>query len=207
MPIHEAISQFVTLFVVLDPSATIAVFLMTVRGLDRAHARQVAVIAAGLAFVVLLFFVVFFQLLLEAMHVPLASFQLAGSLILFVFAIKLVFEEFRPDDSWDVTTKEGLVGKAAYPLAVPGIAGPGSMLTVTLLTENYSRSMVQQVQTVAIVAVVLALTVVIFFAAEPINKALGRGGLGTISRVMGLILASIAVTNGITAIKHVFRLE
>jgi len=75
------------------------------------------------------------------------------------------------------------------------------MMTVTLLTENYSRLLLQQVQTVGIVAISLALIVLIYLAAEPINRLLGKGGLNVISRVMGLILSSIAVTNGIVAIK------
>lgn len=109
--------------------------------------------------------------------------------------------------SGDVNTTEGLVARAAYPLAIPGLAGPGSMMTVTLLTENYNRSIVQQAQTVGIVAICLAVVVLIFFAAEPVYRVIGRGGLGTMSRVMGLILSSIAVTNGVTAIKLVFGLD
>ena len=88
-----------------------------------------------------------------------------------------------------------------------GLAGPGSMMTVTLLTENYSRSILQQAQTVGIVALCLTIVVLIYFAAEPISRVLGKGGLSTISRVMGLILSSIAVTNGVVAIKLVFGLS
>ena len=204
---HEAISQFVTLFVVIDPAATIPMFLLTIRGLTRAQARLVAVIAGGISFVVLLFVVAFFELLLDAMHVPLASFQLAGSIVLLIYGLHLVFDRLQADDSSDVGTTEGLVTRAAYPLAIPGLAGPGSMMTVTLLTENYTRSLVQQAHTVGIIAICLVVIVLIFFAAEPINKTIGRGGLSTVSRVMGLILSSIAVTNGVTAIKVIFGLK
>ena len=207
MPLHEAISQFVTLFVVIDPAATIPMFLVAVRDLPRPRARRVAVIAAGIAFIVLLFVVAFFELLLEAMHVPLSSFQLAGSIVLLVYGLHLVFERIQADESLDVNTTEGLVARAAYPLAIPGLAGPGSMMTVTLLTENYTRSLVQQGQTVGIIAICLVVIVLIFFAAEPINRAIGRGGLSTVSRVMGLILCSMAVTNGVTAIKVMFKLD
>lgn len=78
MSSQEAITQFVTLFVVIDPAATIALFLLTVRGLTRTQARLVAMIAAVIAFVVRLFFVAFFELLREAMHVPLSSFSARG---------------------------------------------------------------------------------------------------------------------------------
>src|SRR5215216_6307997 len=118
MSSHEAITQFVTLFVVIDPAATLALYLLTVRGLTQAQARLVALIAAFIAFVVLLFFVAFFELLLEAMHVPLSSFQLAGSIVLLIYGLQLVFEQLKADDSGDVATTEGLVARAAYPLAI-----------------------------------------------------------------------------------------
>jgi len=206
MSSQEAITQFVTLFVVLDPAATVPMFLMTVEGLTRAQARRVAVIAATIAFLVLLFFIVFFELLLEAMRIPLSSFQLAGSIVWLIYGRHLVLDRIIVDDSFDINTAEGLVSRTIYPLAIPGLAGPGAMLTVTLLTENYSRSLLQQGQTVGIVAISLVVIVLIYLVAEPINKLLGKGGLNVISRVMGLILSSIAVTNGIVAIKLVFGL-
>lgn len=206
MSFQEAIAQFITLLVVLDPAATVPVFLMTAKGLTRVQARRVAIIAAAVAFMVLLFFIVFFELLLEAMHIPLSSFQLAGSIVWLIYGLHLVFDRIKVDDSFDVNTAEGLVSRSIYPLAIPGLAGPGSMMTVTLLTENYSRSLLQQGQTVGIVAISLVVVVLIYLVAEPINKLLGKGGLSVISRVMGLILSSIAVTNGIVAIKLIFGL-
>lgn len=206
MSFQEAISQFITLLVIIDPAATLPVFLMTAAGLSRVQTRLVAIIAATVAFLVLLFFIVFFELLLNAMNIPLASFQLAGSIVWLIYGLNLVFDRIKADDSFDINTAEGLVSRSIYPLAIPGLAGPGSMMTVTLLTENYSRSLLQQVQTVGILAISLVLVVLIYFAAEPINRLLGKGGLSVISRVMGLILSSIAVTNGIVAIKLIFGL-
>ena len=139
MSFQEALAQFITLLVVLDPAATVPMFLMTVEGLTRAQARRVAVIAATIAFLVLLFFIVFFELLLEAMRIPLSSFQLAGSIVWLIYGRHLVLDRIIVDDSFDINTAEGLVSRTIYPLAIPGLAGPGAMLTVTLLTENYSR--------------------------------------------------------------------
>ena len=207
MSLQEAISQFITMLVVIDPWSTIALYLITTQGLTRAQARQVAMIAAGISFLVLLFFIVFFQLLLEAMRIPLPAFQFAGSIVWFVLALHLIFDRFKADDSFDINTTEGLVARSVHPLAVPGIAGPGTMLTVTLLTENYSRSLLEQAQTVGIVAISLAVVTLIYLAAEPVNKLLGKGGLSVISRVMGLILASIAMANGIAAVKLIFGLS
>jgi multiple antibiotic resistance protein len=206
MSSQEAITQFITLFVVIDPAATIALFLITAQGLTNVQARLVALIAPAIAFLVLLFFIAFFELLLEAMHIPLPSFQLAGSIVLLIYGLHLVFDRIKADESLDINTTEGLIARSVYPLAIPGLAGPGSMMTVTLLTENYSRSLLQQAQTVGIVAICLAMVALIYLAARPISRLLGKGGLNTTSRVMGLILSSIAVTNGVVAIKLVFGL-
>jgi multiple antibiotic resistance protein len=206
MPFHQALTQFITLFVVLDPAATIPMYLLSVRGLAATQARMVAVYAAAIAFAVLVFFIVFFELLLDAMHIPLASFQLAGSLVLLIYGLHLVFDQFKADETPQGHGNEGLVARAIYPLTIPGLAGPGTMMTVTLLTENNRYSLFEQAETIGIVALSLGLIVLLFIAAGPISKVLGKGGLNIISRVMGLILSSIALTNGIAAIKLVFGL-
>jgi multiple antibiotic resistance protein len=206
MSFQETLSQFITLFVVLDPAATIPMYLLSVQGLTRSQGRAVALYSAAIAFLVLLFFIVCFELLLDAMKIPLSSFQLAGSLVLLIYGLHLVFDQIKPDETADANTKEGLLARAVYPLTIPGLAGPGTMMTVTLLTENHRYSLMQQAQTVGVVAFSLALIVLIFLAAGPIQQVLGRGGLNIISRVMGLILSSIALTNGLAAIKVIFGL-
>jgi multiple antibiotic resistance protein len=206
MSFDEALSQFITLCVVLDPAATIPIYLLSIRGLSRSQGQQIALYAGGIAFVVLLFFIIFFELLLDAMRIPLSSFQLAGSLVLLIYGLHLVFDKVRTDDSEDIKTSDGLMARAVYPLTIPGLAGPGTMMTVVLLTENHRQSFFEQTETVGIVAVCLALIVLTFLAAEPINRILGRGGLSIVSRVMGLILSSIALANGLAAIKAIFGL-
>ena len=124
MSFQEATAQFITLLVVLDPAATIPMFLMTAEGLSRVQARRVAINAAAVAFLVLVFFIVFFELLLEAMHIPLSSFQLAGSIVWLIYGLHLVFDRIKVDDSFDINTAEGLVSRSIYPLAIPGLAGP-----------------------------------------------------------------------------------
>lgn len=207
MPIDEAFTQFITLLVVLDPAATIPIYLFAVQGLSTLQARAVAFYAAGISFVVLLFFIVFFELLLDAMHIPLPTFQLAGALVLLIYGLKLVFEQLGAETHGDPNTREGLVARAVFPLTIPGLAGPGTMMTVTLLTDNHRRSVVEQAQTVGIMAVCLALIVGLFLSSRPIHRVLGRAGLNICSRIMGLILCSIALRNGIDAIKVVFNLS
>jgi multiple antibiotic resistance protein len=206
MTFQEALTQFITLFVVLDPAATIPMYLLSIRGLASRPSRLVALYAAGIAFLVLVFFIICFELLLDAMHVPLSSFQLAGSLVLLIYGLHLVFDQIKQDEAPQDKGNEGLVARAVYPLTIPGLAGPGSMMTVTLLTENHRYSMFEQAETVGIVGLCLCLIVLVFIAAGPISKVLGKGGLSIVSRVMGLIISSIALTNGIAAVKLVFNL-
>lgn len=206
MQLDEALTQFITLFVVLDPAATIPMYLLTVRGLTRNQCQWVALYSAGIAFVVLLFFIAFFELLLDAMHIPLPSFKLAGSLVLLIYGLHLVFDKIQADESFNVSTTEGLVARSVFPLTIPGLAGPGTMMTVVLLTENHHNEVIEQAQTVGLLALCLGVIVLLFMAANPISRVLGRGGLNIISRIMGLVLSSIAFTNGIAAIKVVFNL-
>jgi multiple antibiotic resistance protein len=200
-------TQFITLFVVLDPAATIPMYLLTVRGLTQTQGRLIALYSAGIAFLVLLFFVACFELLLDAMHIPLPSFKLAGSLVLLIYGLHLVFDKIKVDDSLDVNTPEGLVARSVYPLTIPGLAGPGTMMTVVLLTENHHNEVIDQAYTVGLLALCLALIILLFMVAGRISRFLGQGGLNIISRVMGLILSSIAITNGIDSIKAVFNLS
>lgn len=186
---QRLLSELVTLLVVLDPFSTLPVFVALTRGLEPAPARRIAVRAVVIAFAVLLFFVVAGQALLRAMAIPLSSFQLAGSVVLFLFGLKMIFGELHdaaatPDPAHD---------PAVYPLAIPTIAGPGAMLTVVLLTDHTRFTLVEQVETVIQIGVVLLLTLLILLAARPIVRILGNSGISVIARVSGLILASLAV--------------
>ena len=195
--------EFVTLFVVLDPIATLPIFIAVTTGLTRRQSLLVAFYALGVSFLVLLFFIVAGQHLLEALRIPMASFQLAGSLVLLLFGLKMVLGKIS-EEADAVGTAGGLLDRAVYPLAVPGIAGAGAMLTVVLLTDNHTRSVAEQAATTAILLLCLVIFFVLFALAAAIFRVLGRPGVEIVSRVFGLILASIAVTSLVIAIKISF---
>jgi multiple antibiotic resistance protein len=197
--------EFVTLFVVLDPIATLPIFLTVTAGLTRRQSLQVALQAIGISFVILLFFIVAGQHLLEALHIPMASFQLAGSLVLLLFGLKMVLGKVA-EEAADARLSPSLLDRAIYPLAVPGIAGAGAMLTVVLLTDNNTRTLGEQVTTTGILMLCLGILFVLFVLSSTIFRLLGRAGIEVVSRVFGLILASIAVTSLIISIKSSFGL-
>jgi multiple antibiotic resistance protein len=202
---NDVLYEFVTLFVVLDPIATLPVFTAVSAGLDRRQSLLVAFYALGVSFLVLLFFIVAGQHLLDALKIPMASFQLAGSLVLLLFGLKMVLGKIT-EEAAEAGKGASLLDRAIYPLAVPGIAGAGAMLTVVLLTDNKTRSVAEQAATTGILVLCLAILFVMFALSAAIFRVLGRPGVEIVSRVFGLILASIAVTSLVIAIKMSFGL-
>lgn len=202
---HTFIYELVTLFVILDPVSTIPIFLAATTGLPRREALKVAASAVALAFVVLLFFIAAGQFLLQALHILMPSFQLAGSIVLLMFGLKLVLGKVT-EEAAAIPEGTTFFERSIYPLGIPGIAGPGAMLTVVLLTDNNIRTFKEQAITTAELAVCLLVLFGLYAASSFLYRVLGRGGIEVISRVFGLILASIAVNNLITAIKLSFNL-
>jgi multiple antibiotic resistance protein len=202
---HDFLYEFVTLFVILDPFATVPLFLMVTAGLGRRKSLLVAAYALGVAFLILLFFIVLGRPLLAALHIPMASFQLAGSLILLLFGLKMALGKVA-EEAMDVPADATPLQRAIFPLAIPGIAGAGAILTVVLLTDNNVRSIGEQVTTTAILALCLCLLFVAYALAGTLFRLLGKAGIEIVTRVFGLILSSIAVTGLVIAIKLSFGL-
>jgi multiple antibiotic resistance protein len=203
---HTFTYELVTLFVILDPVSTIPVFLASTAGLPRREALKVAACAVALAFVVLLFFIAGGQFLLQALHIPMPAFQLAGSIVLLMFALKLVLGKVT-EEAPAIPEGTSFFERAIYPLGIPGIAGPGAMLTVVLLTDNNTRTLKEQAITTGELGICLLVLFGLYAASSFLYRMLGRGGIEIVSRVFGLILASIAVNNLIIAIKLSFGLQ
>jgi multiple antibiotic resistance protein len=195
--------EFVTLLAVLDPTAAVPVFLAVTAGLSRRQSLQVAGYAVGTGFLVLLFFICSGQFLLEALKIPMASFQLAGSIVLLLFGLKLVLGQVTADAT-AVPPDATMAQRAVFPLAIPTIVGAGSMLTVVLLTDNNVRSLAEQVLTTVRMAIVLVIVFCILVFSKLIYRLIGHPGVEVMSRVSGLILASIAVNGIVIAIKLSF---
>lgn len=203
---NHLLYEFSTLIVVLDPIATVPVFMAVTRDLNRKDASRVALYSICLSFLILLFFIVFGQIFLEALKIPMASFQLAGSILLFLLGLEMVYGKAHGAQS-NSPSESSLIKRAAYPLAMPVIAGAGSMLTVVMLTDNDTRTIAEQVQTTILLAFCLCIHLVSFSLSGYIKKFLGETGIETVSRIFGLILTSIAVTGIIAAIKISFGLN
>jgi multiple antibiotic resistance protein len=203
---HTFVYELVTLFVILDPVATVPIFLAATVGLSRRQSLQVAAYAISIAFGVLLFFIVGGRFLLGALHIAMPAFQLAGSLVLLLFGLKMVLGQVTQEAA-AIPADASLLERAVYQLAVPGIAGAGAMLTVVLLTDNNTRSLGEQLLTTGELVLCMVALFGLYAASGLLFRLLGRAGIEIISRVFGLILASIAVNGLITAIKLSFGLS
>lgn len=196
------ITEFVKLWVVIDPIGTLPVFLAVTAGMGAAAARRIALHGALVAFLVLLFFVLLGQVLLTAMDIELSSFQIAGNIVLFLFALTMIFGESKLEEDQKLLRSSDLE-KAVYPLAIPSIASPGAMLTVMTVTDNSKFNIAEQAETVLQVAIIFAILIVLLLCASRIIAIIGNAGASIISRVMGLILASVAVDGIIKAVRVV----
>lgn len=156
--------------------------------LDRAYALR----AVPIALVVLMAFLVGGQFLLEAVGLRVGTFRIAGGIALFLLALTMIFGESKPQREIGEAVSEGLSG-AVIPLAIPSIASPGAMLAVVILTDNHRRSLAEQSVTTGLLVAVLALTLVCLVFASWIQRLIGTAGASVVSRVMGLILATVAV--------------
>jgi len=194
---QERLSEFVTLFLIVNPIGALPVFLVLVGGLDGGTQRKVALNAVIAAFVVLVFFVFAGSFLLKQMGIPLRAFQIAGGVILFLVALEMV----RSHDYASVAGRDGSpMALAIYPLGIPKLAGPGAMLTVVLLTDDDRFHLVEQIWTVGVLALVMAITLILLLAAGSISRVIGTAGANVIGRVMGILLAALAVTIVLTAL-------
>ena len=201
--LQHFVSDLITLFVVIHPIGILPVFLSVTHDMEAPMQRRVASRATLIAYGVLLFFIVAGQFLLNVIGIRLYSFQLAGSLVLLLFALTMIFG-IGANFSIDLT-KVPDAERAVFPLAIPAIAGPGTMLAVVMLTDDDRFTFAEQMQTAATLGLVLLLTWAIMWLAKPILNLIHRTGASIVERVMGLLLASFAVDGLVQAITAIVR--
>ncbi len=189
--LNQIIQELITLWVVIDPIGTLPVFIAMTVGLSPAARREVAIKSTLVAFGVLLVFILAGQIVLEALGLSLGSFQIAGGLVLLLFSLSMIFGESKPET--ELRDARLNSERAIFPLAIPSIASPGAMLAVVILTDNDRFSIAHQAMTSAVMAFVLLFTFGIMLLATPIYKVIGLAGASIISRVMGMILAAVAI--------------
>ena len=198
----EILTSIFFIFAVIDPIGTIPVYLEATKEFDRYHKKKIAIRASGIAFLILLFFIVIGQLILEGMSVSLDAFQISGGVILFLFALTMIFGDGKPEEEKNNITDYKHV--TIFPIAIPSIASPGAIMAVVLLTDNHLYTIQEQTITTVLVLVVIAITCFILLMANKLQERIGNYGITVISKIMGLILASYAVQSILSGISNYF---
>lgn len=200
----DYVAIFITFFAVIDPIGTIPVFVAVTDKYDKKTKHRIAFLATIIAASVLMFFLVVGELMLTALSIPLPAFQISGGIVLFLFALTMIFGDSKPEEEIKRLNKSHKE-TAIFPIAVPSIASPGAILTAVLLTENAMFSFWEQVQTGIVMLSVLVIVYLLMVFSGFITRFIGSGGASLISRVMGLILSAIATTNILTGISDYYN--
>jgi multiple antibiotic resistance protein len=200
----DYLSIFIILFAVIDPIGTIPVFIAVTARHDEREKKKIAAMATLAAAGILLFFVIAGEVILTGMDIPLSAFQIAGGIILFLFALSMIFGESKPEE--EIKLVENINETAIFPLAIPSIASPGALLAAVLLTEKAKYTIMEQLQITGVLLVVLLVTFILMLGAGRIYRLIGNSGASVISRVMGFILASVATANTLEGLKLYFAL-
>jgi len=189
------LNTFVVLFIVIDPIGLAPMFVALTQGMSAERRRKMAMTGTSLATAILLAFLFIGDGLLSILGIGIPAFRIAGGALLFLLAIDMVFARHSGLRSTTTREQEEAEHKqdvSVFPLAFPLIAGPGALTTVLLMTSSRQEPIVFA-GILAVLLFVLGLTLLSFLFATRIIQLLGETGSNVISRVLGLILAALAV--------------
>jgi multiple antibiotic resistance protein len=191
----DLFSTFVVLLIVVDPIGNAPIFMAVTHNMDAAYRRKMAVRGIVLATVILVAFLFIGDLLLDTLGIGIPAFRIAGGILLFLLAIDMVFA--RQSGLRSTTMQERYEAEhkrdvSVFPLAFPLIAGPGALTTVLLMTSPRPPTMLF-IGMLVVLLLVLGLTLIALLFADRIMRLLGETGANVITRLMGLILAALAV--------------
>ena len=199
------VSAFVTFLVVIDPPGCAPIFAGLTKSATPVHRRSMAVRAVLVASGILLFFGLLGEELLRALGISLSAFRIAGGIMLFLIALEMVFEkrtERRESRAQEVSARD-TEDVSVFPMAIPMIAGPGSIASVMLLVAR-SEGLAETLAVFAALAATLILTLAALLAAGPLMRLLGHRMEAMITRLLGVILAALAAQFVIDGIERSF---
>lgn len=200
------ISAFVTLFVVIDPPGCAPIYASLTSQASTDQRRSMAFRAILIAGAILVFFAMFGEALLSFLHIDLDSFRIAGGIMLFIIAIDMVFEkrtERREQRAEKILEAEEVDDVSVFPMAMPMLAGPGSIASVMLLVSQ-NNGMERALVIFGALLLVLLLTLGALVAAGPIMRLIGHKGEAIITRLLGVLLAALAAQFVIDGLKASF---
>jgi len=189
-------TAFLTMFVAIDPPGLAPIFIALTAAMTAAERKSVAARSVVIAFCVLAAAALGGKALLESLGVSIPAFRIAGGLLLFSIAVEMVFEkrqERKAEAAQKAITLDHLKSVAAFPLAIPMMAGPGAITATIVQASIAKENLLNFAALVAILFIVVASCFVVFLLAERIDRFLGVTGRVVLTRLLGVLLAAIAV--------------
>jgi multiple antibiotic resistance protein len=187
---NKFIHDLLLIWVTIEPLSSLSLFTAITSTMSFVERRKVALRAVGYSVMVLLVAIIIGQILLAIMGIKLISFQLAGGVILFLFGLQMIFGQ---SSSLAAGAPEAGHDIAVFPLAIPSIVGPESIVAIILLTDNHLYSIPTQALTTLAMIIVLAITYVLMLFSELILRVIGNSGAAILERLMGMFLTALAV--------------
>ena len=189
------INAFTTLMVTTDPPGLAPIFLALTAGMNAAERRQTAIRGTIIGFLILALFAITGKGVLSLLGISLPAFRIAGGLLLFFIAFEMIFER-RQERKEKVTvvaiTKDHIHNLSVFPLAIPLISGPGSISATILLAGNFPGAL-DRIQLIIVIAVVFVAILAALLVADRIDRYLGQTGRAILTRLLGVLLAALAV--------------
>jgi multiple antibiotic resistance protein len=198
----------VTMLVIVEPIALVPIFLAVTQGFSGDQRRQVAWRACLIAFAILSCCAFFGDWLLGKLGISLPAFRIAGGLLVFWIAFEMVFglrANRKNEVAREAIDKEHIVNVAAFPMAIPLLAGPGAITATLLLAGQAEGRPALMATLVGVLAVVILISWICLQAAERVDRMLGTLGNVVVSRLLGIILAALAVQFVIDGIRAAMR--
>lgn len=195
MSLDQLINSFATLMVLIDPPGLVPIFLGLTGGMSRNERFQVAWRACLIGAIVLIVFALGGIVLLTALGISMDAFRIAGGILLFWIAFEMIFEkrqERHERSAETAVTKDQISNIAVFPMAIPLIAGPAAISAVILLASSQTE-VSGTLSLMGLIIAVIATAFVALLAAEPIDRILGTTGRVILTRLLGVILAALAV--------------
>jgi len=187
-------TAFITLAVIIDPPGCAPIFASLTAGTDAQHRRRMAIRSAFVAWCILVFFALLGEPLLRTLGISLSAFRLAGGIMLFMIALDMVFErrtERREERVKEIEGTPEAEDISVFPMAIPMIAGPGSIASIMLLTAR-ADGLIEDAIVLTALTLVLLLTMLALLLAGPLMKLIGAKLEAMITRILGVILAALA---------------
>lgn len=192
MTLATALTAFTALFVVIDPIGLTPIFIALTSGLSARARRVIALRACLVSFLLLTIFGLAGESVLQFLGISLPAFRIAGGILLFLTALDMLFERRKQRREGQADSVPEAEDPSVFPLAMPLIAGPGAIATMILLAGSASTP--GEILLVhAIMLVVLACVLALFFLAGGLERLLGAVGINVVTRLLGMLLAALSV--------------